>query len=321
LSTLLNSTSISHVVDTSKLDSLLAEFTGRFSEPICVETGISAGGIVGVYPCTPVQEGMLSQFIRSKGNLYFNHVIFKLPAITDSQHLRSSWEAVFESLDILRTGFASIDDPQHQFAMVVHKKGSINLPWSVVEAIDERDEVIAKRKRETASLALERLHLPPWNVTLFQLPSEQNLLMFSSHHALYDAQSFRLILNDVVLNYSGENTILESQFAGILGMMLRHTMDTKTVEEDRAFWKKQLEGSTISRFPNLCPLRVRSTASHVSSIKASWSLSNIEKACRQLGVSVHAVGQAAWARVLSAYMGEKAVTMGVGMYNNQEAIY
>jgi len=296
--------------DTS--DELLARFAARFTDQVCAETGLPKEKIVGVYPCTPVQEGMLSQFLRSKGGLYFNHTVFELPENIDLLRLRDSWDVISKSLDILRTGFAGVDDAQHSFSMIVHNPNAIELPWSVVPIGENSGELITSQKGEKASIALKDLHLPLWSLTLLQKSSGNHLLMFSAHHALYDAHSLAVILHSVALQYSRKNHSLSHTFSRALNEIVRHTTDSEIVSDNQEFWKKHLDGCAVSRFPNLSPLRVKSATSHVSSVNANWSLSNIEKACRQLGISVHAAGQAAWARILSAYSGETAVTMGVG---------
>ncbi|KAG0635451.1 hypothetical protein HOY80DRAFT_1011858 [Tuber brumale] len=245
-------------------DELPSGFTARFMDQVCVETGLPKEKLIGVYPCTPVQEGMLSQFLRSKGKLYFNHIVFELPEDIDLLRLRDSW-------DVLITG----------------------------------------QKGEKTSIALKDLHLPSWNLTLLRRSSGNNLLMLSAHHALYDAHSLAVILHSVACQYARRDYSLSRTFSRALSEIVKHTTDSKIISDDQGFWKKHLDGCTISRFPNLSPLRVKSTASHVSSIHANWSLSNIQKACRQLGISTHAAGQAAWARILSAYSGETTVVMGV----------
>lgn len=280
---------------------------------ILTEMGITEKEITGIYPCTSAQEGMLSQFLRSKGELYFNHTVFRLPEGVDLSRLRGSWDAVFESHDMLRAGFAGIDDARHSFALVVHQKGAVSLPWSSVASEGDMDKAISARKEAHASLALQNLCVPPWSISVVKGPLGDYMLIFSAHHALYDAQSLGFVLDDVLDEYSGKGILPRPGFSAALSSIMKHTVEPKLSEDNRTFWINQLQGSSISRFPNMCPVRVGSTASHVCSIKTGWSLSRIDTRCRQLGVSIHAAGQAAWARVLSAYMGDVAVTMGIGM--------
>ncbi|CUS14787.1 unnamed protein product [Tuber aestivum] len=311
-------TGVSTAEDTS--NEMLSVFAARFMDRVCAETGLPKDKITSVYPCTPQQEGMISQFLRSEGKLYFNHIVFELPENIDLSKLRDSWYVVFKSLDILRTGFAGVDDAQHSFSMIVHNPSTVKLPWSVVPTRENLEELIASQKGEKASIALRDLHLPLWSLTLFEKSSGNHFLMLSAHHALYDAHSLTVILHSVARQYSRKAYSLSHTFSRALSEIVKHTTDSKIISDDQEFWKKHLHGCTISRFPNLSPLRVKSTASHVSSIDANWSLSDIEKACRQLGISVHAAGQAAWARVLSAYSGETTVTVGVVVISGRSGI-
>lgn len=280
---------------------------------ICTDMGITEKEITGIYPCTSAQEGMLSQFLRSKGELYFNHTVFRLPEGVDLGRLQGSWDAVFKSHDMLRAGFAGVDDARHSFALVVHEKEAVSLPWSSITSKGDMDKVISARKKAHASRALQNLCIPPWSISVIKGPLRDHMLIFSAHHALYDAQSLGFVLDDVLDEYSGKGSLPRPKFSAALSSIIKHTVEPKILEDNKAFWINQLQGSSISRFPNMCPVRVKSTASHVCSIKTGWSLSKIDTRCRQLGFSIHAAGQAAWARVLSAYMGDFAVTMGIGM--------
>lgn len=283
-------------------------------ETICAELGITEREIAGIYPCTSAQEGMLSQFLRSDGELYFNHTVFKLPEDVDLTRLWGSWNTVFKSHDMLRAGFVGIDDTQHSFALVVHQQNTVSLPWSSVDSEGDMHKLISIQKEVHASRALQNLRVLPWSVSVLKRRSGDHMLIFSAHHALYDAQSLRFVLDDVFHEYSGKYISPRPSFSGALSSIMKHAVDPKIFEDDKLFWINQLKGSSISRFPNMCPVRrVKSTASHICSIKTSWSLPRIETGCRQLGISVHAAGQAAWARVLSAYMGDAAVTMGIGI--------
>lgn len=293
-------------------DSFLSKIGKRFTGSILKETGIHEKKIAGIYPCTPAQEGMLSQFLRSKGELYFNHIVFKLSENVDLMRLRGSWNNVFKSHEMLRAGFMGVDDAKHSFAIVIHQQSSVSLPWSVVSSGGDTEKLILARKETHTQRALESLHLPPWSITVLKKDPGNRVLIFSAHHALYDAQSLQLILDDVLCEYSGRHTSRRPKFSRVLANIVKHTVEPKLLEEDKRFWINQLQGSSISRFPNMCPLRVKSTASHICSIEMKWSLSKVETACRRLGISMNAAGQAAWAKVLSAYMGDTAVTMGIG---------
>jgi non-ribosomal peptide synthetase component F len=254
---------------------------------------------------------MLSQFLRSNGKLYFNHTLLKLPSDVDEQKLKAAWNSVFTALDILRSGFVEIDDDVHSFATVTYRREHIQLPWHAVYEVSDFRSFVDKQKLHASSLALEKLYLPPWQIVFFKTASEDSYLLFSGHHALYDATSLQVIFQDAVAQYLCSQTRRHPQFSTVLEDIIKHTLNQPTVSSDRDFWLKQLKGSNICRLPNLCPTRITSTTYHVKELHSSWKLSDIESACQRRGVSLHSIGQAAWARVLSSYTGETAVTVGV----------
>jgi len=267
-----------------------------------------------VYPCTATQAGMLSQFLRSDGSLYFNHYLYELSPTTDIQPLRQAWIEVMEENELLRAGFFSIDDDEHSFATIIYSKKGVELPWTLTRVGDaQRQSTIQQQKSSLATQSVHNLGLLPWHLTLVMTETTTQLLL-SAHHALYDAQSLQMILDAVRSKYLGNAPGIRPHFAGPLGKIVEGSLDASKLDESRSFWLKQLEGSAISRFPSLTATRVRSRSSHVTVQSSAWKLSEIEAASQKLGYSIHAVAQAAWARILSAYLGEPQVVFGVGKF-------
>ena len=294
------------------LTPLLTSFAARFTSSLVAEYGLSPDQIVTVYPCTAVQTGMLSQFMRSDGGLYFNHYLYKLSPTTDVQSLRQAWAEVMEENEILRAGFFVIDDDEHSFATAIYSEKSVGLPWSLMRADDSQCQfIIEQQKSSLATQSVHHLGLPPWHLTLVMAETSTQLLL-SAHHALYDAQSLQMILDAVKSKYLRKAPCIRSHFSSPLEKIMEGALDACKLDESRSFWLKQLEGSTISRFPNLTVTRGRSRSSHVIAHISAWKLSKIKATSQKLGYSIHAVAQAAWARILSAYLGESQVVFGVG---------
>ena len=303
---------------------LLMQFQETFLPLVLDELPVTCPDPVGVYPCTAAQEGMLSQFITSEGQLYFNHVLMKLPASLDAAKLWHAWQEVTNSLDILRTGFVEVNDTVHSFATVTYAPETMEVPWSTVE--NGTLESIAALKQKAAERARDTLHLPPWQVVLIRNLTD-SLLLFSGLHALYDATTLGIVFQDVAACYrTGAPPPQRPHFRNALAEIVAHRLDPEVMEADKQFWTAHLAGSTISRMPNLCPLRVSSKAHHTAARTSAWTMAEIERKCQSLGVSVHSAGQAAWAKVLGCYTGDTALTMGLvlsgrtGLRSNAEKV-
>ena len=214
--------------------------------------------------------------------------------------------------DILRAGFFDIDGNEHSFATAIYSRAGVKLPWTVIYTNDnDIHATVEKRKSELTSQVLESLTNPPWFLTLFVAEGSTQLL-FSAHHALYDAHSLGMIFDAVLDSYLQKSPCNRPHFSGPLGRIVQSSVDEASLALSRSFWLKQLEGYSISRFPCLTPTRVQNREFHVVIQHSLWKLSQIETTCQNLGFSLHAVAQAAWVRVLSAYAGETQVTYGLG---------
>ncbi|KAL5352222.1 hypothetical protein ACLOAV_002169 [Pseudogymnoascus australis] len=229
--------------------------------------------VEGVYPCTPVQSGMLAQTLRSGGVEYVNSYTLQLRADVSLERLRDAWGVVVKACPMLRAGFVGTG---RGFAVVVFEADAAGIPD------------LAGR---------------PW-----WLEVRGGVVKFTAQHALYDAQSLHQIFGDVQAVYSGGAVPSYPSFLPLLGAILTSN-EPADEERRRAFWVEQ--DFAVHRFPDLTPLRVTSTKSIARTATSMMTLGEIEERCRESGVSVQAVGQAAWARLLAAYVGEGKVTFGV----------
>ncbi|KFY72517.1 hypothetical protein V499_07348 [Pseudogymnoascus sp. VKM F-103] len=252
--------------------------------------------VEGVYPCTPVQNGMLAQTLHSSGVEYVNSYTLQLSADVELEKVKEAWKVVVEACPMLRAGFVGME---RGFGVVVYEASTTTVPW-VEEAGEEREK---DRGMTVGDLARR-----PWWLEVFRKEGGEVCVRFTAHHALYDAQSLHQIFEDVQAVYSHEITPSYPSFLPLLGAILNSNSPTDE-EKRKAFWLEQ--DLAVHRFPDLTPLRVESSRSVVSKTTSKLTLAEIEEKCREMGVSVQAVGQAVWARLLGAYVGEGRVAFGV----------
>lgn len=260
-----------------------------------------------VLPCTPLQQGMLSQFILSEGTSYYNFLTWELQAAITSKSLAQAWATLSNRHQILRTGFISISHSDASFAMVVYDANSL---CSEVRCIDETDSTsfdIQKWKHDGIQSSLGDLSRPPWQVAL-QNHDGIISMHLGMHHALYDASSLQHMLQDLDSILSHER--LEP------ARSIEHAVKTivgKATEDQasKAFWKAKATTMVVNPFPTMTPLRVDVKERQKITRELSISLENSRTSAAVAGITIQAALQSAWARVLSAYQGESAVTFGV----------
>jgi ferricrocin synthase len=265
---------------------------------ICLKNNIASDQVEAIRPCTAIQQGMIAQSIHSHGQEYVNSLWLDFPPNSSLSAFREAWRIVCNEHEMLRTGFSATDDPEHPFAMITYVKDSLELPWSESPDSFSNISIVSKLAR------------PPWGL-LSEKEDNRTLVKFIAHHALYDAQSIRMILSDVANAYYSRHVSNRQSITHLLGSILRDGEDN--ISAKRQFWEGKENNIIVNRFPDLTPLRVFDSAVVVREIFSQASIAELEEFCRNIGVTMQAAGQAAWARLLSAYIGESSTTFGMAL--------
>ncbi|CAI7665164.1 unnamed protein product [Penicillium glandicola] len=275
-------------------------FQSHHLQSVCEQLEISSQIVQSLRPCTPVQNGMLAMFTHSQGEVYFNRMALKFSEPLDKNILKEAWSKVMAQHEMLRTGFVQLRDQQNPFAMITYHENN-ELPWCEIPT-SMADTHGAQEKH-----ALENLHQPPWRIQV-EAGDNTSLMYFSALHAIYDAQSLATIFADVRAAYEGKAPPMPAPVTETLGPIL---LESKSQSESaQSFWKELAPEVQPSKFPDLHPIRTNERTLLTTSIPCAQPRKDLEDACRDIGVTLQAAGQAAWARLLSAYTGESNITFG-----------
>lgn len=277
-----------------------ASFENQHLQHICNRLKISSQFVQALRPCTAVQNGMLAQFTHSGGETYFNRMALKSRLPLDKVALKEAWSKVVLQHEMLRTGFVQLRDNQYPFAMITYQAG-LDIPWyEVSEPASMGSDVQGKQ-------ALDGLHQLPWRITVG--PGDKITTMYlSALHAIYDAQSLATILSDVMASYEGREISNTASIAATLGPILIESQ--KQARDGQDFWQSLAAEVHPTKFPDLNPVRTQRKVLLETSFRCSQDLEKLEGGCREIGVTLQAAGQVAWARVLAAYTGEQNVVFG-----------
>lgn len=248
---------------------------------------------------------MLALFISSGGDLYFNHVVVQSVRPLDINCLKKAWQIVIDRNEMLRTGFCHVKGEPSPFAMVTYKPGTFDLPWfecassSTKKFTDERPNGIGSPND---------LHRPPWYLNV-QFLQTHTVVRLSALHALYDAHSLNLILEEVSRLYNGERLPEPIPITPVLGSIMTESVERG--DELERIWEDICKDMPVTKFPNLNPIRTDKRETHSLTKTCSKSLATIHMGCTGAEVTLQAAGQAAWARLLASYVGENEIAYGV----------
>ncbi|KAM0447850.1 hypothetical protein ACHAO4_008594 [Trichoderma viride] len=268
----------------------------------------NVAAVEAILPSTPLQCAMLASFVQSQGQNYLNLLSYEVDNNISKDDLTRAWKSLRDQHPMLRTGFVAIQNPHSSFAMLRYPRESETFEsTNVVSDMASNDDLITW-KAEQSTMILNNLLLPPWRVLLAEHDGKltMNILI---HHALYDAHSLNQMLKllSELLERPNVNSIqpIEPALAEILSKSINHQSDAQN------FWQSKADTTVVNTFPVMTPLRedTRMMISH--EIKSDMALSNLQMAAKQQNVSVQAIIQAAWTRILASYLGEDSVVFGV----------
>lgn len=178
----------------------------------CLETRLLQHGlrdldpsrIAKIRPCLPLQETMIASSLDQCGaTKYVNHISFQLSSEVDVAKLRKAWEDTMADLEILRTCFQEFES---RFVQIVLK--NVPIRW---ETLSMRPNSLPLHALDGHRMTIETDLLknlssePPIRFTVVDSEDgDEAIFLISIHHALYDEESFYLMLNNAHTRYEGK---------------------------------------------------------------------------------------------------------------------
>ncbi|KAF4451756.1 non-ribosomal peptide synthetase [Fusarium austroafricanum] len=304
---LLENSSRTNTEDVQKYD------LGRFSRHVSIEVADQiprALNIEAILPCTPVQSAMLASFIQSGGDNYLNAVRYVTTENIPLDRLQKAWHQLSERHPMLRTGFVPVQHSDTSFAMVRYVSDSVKTPLSVMQLEWDDTTDLLEIKADASKSILPSMHRPPWTVVLTQTPQSTTMNLIA-HHALYDAPALHLMLNELSQLVKGKQLPPVSKIEPAVSAILSKALSNKSLE--KVFWEAKARKTVVNKFPIMTPLREEERHVLTDATVASLSFTKLKQATQASNVTIQAVIQAAWTRVLAAYLGENSVVFGVAL--------
>ncbi len=275
---------------------------------ICAE--FELGEVESIRPCTPVQMGLLAQFLQSKDD-YINAMGYKIDDGYDAPSVVKAWQMLTAAHPMLRMGFVPIEHSDFSFATITYREHA-KPAW--IEIIENKLDLETLRI-ESAMKFHANIGDPPWRAILSHTPGgvDMQLVMF---HGLYDAHSLQIILSDLRAVLQNTNISpprpIDNLLEKLLLSSIPQTKQGKHTDLDAtsSFWRNHLVAASSGRFPCLTPLRSSTRRTAQRSKPCSIPLKELTTGCKRLGITLQAAGQGVWARLLSAYIGDLSVVFG-----------
>ncbi|RKF59001.1 putative nonribosomal siderophore peptide synthase [Golovinomyces cichoracearum] len=248
-----------------------------------------------ILPCTPQQLAMLSESIRDE-TLYRNWIKLDIKSPIKSENIIQILHDLSKSNPILRTGFMETQSPSG-YIQFIYKK-----------IHDTRFELVSSFKYEFNKLKDSSLEFP----IRFQILSESSNLkvLIHIHHALYDAWTLDLLLDDLNSLLASKPLFKRPSFELVVNSFseVEGSITKNWSIED--YWKDHLAYFNPKQLPSFCSNPTSVPVLSISRLQTSFLFSDVEAASRRLLTSSQSIFQAAFAIILSSYLGTSDICFG-----------
>lgn len=244
-----------------------------------------------VYPCSPLQEGLMALSMRSPG-AYITQRVYKLPPDIDIGRLQAAWDMTMAANPVLRTRIISTETHGGMLQVVANT----DVEWTQ-ETLNLSVFLSLDRPAMGYGAPLCRQGLV--------FDDQATFLVFTLHHCIYDGFTWELVLNDLKEAYEDVSvTTSRTPFTSFVKYIENIRIDPAA--ED--FWRTNLAGSAAVKFPFRsisADRREVFTASKTleldREVKFSWTSGS---------VTIATLVRAAWAFLISRYTNSNDISFG-----------
>ena len=268
------------------------------------DIGVHFRDVEDVYPCSPMQRGLLLSQMRDPEK-YRYKAVFQVESSQggdiDLQELSRAWQAVVRQHSTLRTIFVDTVGDEGLMDQVVLRSAPGRIQMLHCAGYEE---------------ALQRLHAidyidytekkPPHCLTLCKTTGGRALCRLEISHAISDGSSVPLLLDDLADAYGkgavNRPAVPYRGFIAYLQSQLR--------SESVSYWRDYLGGSEPCLFPTLADGASDEEPSLGTHAITLSDMARINDYCMNSGITLSTLLQFTWALVVRSYTGADEVLFG-----------
>ncbi|KAH8602265.1 nonribosomal peptide synthase [Bisporella sp. PMI_857] len=269
------------------------------------QVGINPAMVETIYPCAPLQEGLILSQIKDPSLYHFSAVFVVNPAPdgspVDARKLLKAWQEVVNYHGALRIVFADSVYKGDIFNQIVVKQadsGAILIQCDESEALDKLSKVSILDHNYKKQPRL------PHQITIAECTSGRVYFKGEINHGVIDGASANIMLRDLAAAYH------ENLPPGPGPSYGDYVAYIKTVQDGagKKFWKNYLTGVRPCYFPKLNEQGAEKSL-HSAPINFD-RFPELQAMCKKMKVTLANVTQAAWALCLREYTKSEDVCFG-----------
>ncbi|GJC86344.1 nonribosomal peptide synthetase dtxS1 [Colletotrichum liriopes] len=279
----------SQEIETVPPFSLIPAYDKLMHQEAARQCGVPPHELEDLYPCTPLQQGLISLSVKEEGS-YIIREVFRLRSVRTSR-FQKAWEYVASIHPILRTRLVHLDTYGTLQAVMSTKQA---IEWRTASSLQE---YLAQDKKEAIGLGTP---LSRYGLVLPASPEDDVLFVWTAHHAMYDGWSMPIIKNAIATAYM-DFMVPETPAFNTFIKYIRNA--NSAAAED--FWQSYFDGAGTSPFPAVPHGSVQDyRADRSETVVIPW------KSKPREGVTDSIILRTAYALVVGAYTGSCDVVFG-----------
>ncbi|KAI6307030.1 NRPS [Pyricularia oryzae] len=257
------------------------------------QAGIDPSAVQDMFPCTPMQEGIMAETMLSSNAYKLQHVL-RLDPVIDLPRLQGALDRLVKSAAILRTRIILMPRVKgatgsSSYQVVVKEYSPVQI--KTVERL--KNALSAERKAAKVGYGKE--------LSRFAVISAEGgkYLAWTIHHAVTDGYTYNLMFKKLEEMYNGTEPSTPTHFA----RFVKHLQD-QDPERGAQVWRQMLEGVSSPQWPS-CSEETHEPMVTRTITKTLFYPTN------ESGFTISTVIRAAWALVLAGLVNSPDVIMGL----------
>ncbi|KAI0856054.1 peptide synthetase [Xylaria cubensis] len=249
---------------------------------------VDAGMIEDIYPCTPLQEGLMALSAKIS-EAYVAQRVVELADETIAQKLLEAFRIASIDCPILRTRIVQVSG--HGLMQVVIKNDFAYEPTPG----QSLNEYLENDRKIPVSLGRP---LVRYGIVCDEKAKRKVYFVLTMHHALYDGWNMPLVVERVNRAYDGQSTKRPAQFKHFIKYLFE--MDRG---ESEKYWRERLAGAIGEQFPALpWPGYQQQADSLLEHYVLTGKITT--------GTTIATIIRGAWALLVSRYIASSDVVFG-----------
>ncbi|KAI1752012.1 peptide synthetase [Xylaria castorea] len=270
--------------------------------------------IESMYPCSPMQEGLMASLLRDLGesSAYNQTFLLKITPgegkVIESKQVAETWRRMVRKHAILRTIF--VESEAGDYVQVVLRQTNPVILFK--ENAREEDLRNTLFESENQSLKSPLNGVPLHRIMVCKTSDKSTYILLTKSHLLTDGMSTQILIRDLADGCGGvTETYREPQNYYLNYVRYVAHQDADLV---KSYWATYLDSAVTCNFPRLCYKNddPDTKVSHSSaSLKLHAPEADVRQLCRTHDLTVPSFFQLAWGLVLRIYLNSEHVLFGL----------